>query len=529
MKSLHVATWLAILNLMLMMPGYAAKTGTLAGQDDAEAGLDDNEIAWFTGSVDEAFAHARTEQKPIFLYWGAVWCPPCHEIKVTVFDTPDFVERSRLFVPVYLDGDTANAQAIGERFGVLGYPTMIVFAPDGAEITRIPGGIDIQAYATVLDLTLRNARPVDDLLSGVLDDGARLSAADCRLVAFYSWGQNESILAGLDEAETFKKLYQACPRRLKVARSRLYLDYLGKAIDNANAAEDARPLTAAQKKEALVEVTRFIDSYRAVKANIYTALFDGPKFTRALTEPDTRARKTLTAKYLRTFDRLGKDELVFKTERLYTLIGKMGFERIDNEEAALSSALIDETRALIAWADSTTKDPYERQTVINGASNVLEEAGMNDDARILLTAEIEKSRQPYYFMVSLAHVEQAAGNDEVALQWLARAYEEATGPATRFQWGSYYVVGLVEMTPEDTEAITAAVLSVVSEIEADQAFYQRSTRYLKRMERTLQTWNNDSQYGDSVKNIRSGVMAICADIPADKPARKTCASFLEGV
>ena len=47
----------------------------------------------------------------------------------------EFIERSSLFVPVYLDGDTELAQAQGERFGVLGYPTMIVLAPDGTEIT----------------------------------------------------------------------------------------------------------------------------------------------------------------------------------------------------------------------------------------------------------------------------------------------------------------------------------------------------------------------------------------------------------
>ena len=50
-----------------------------------------------------------------------------------------------MFIPVYLDGDDENAQANGERFAVLGYPTMIVFDADGTELTRIPNGIDIQA------------------------------------------------------------------------------------------------------------------------------------------------------------------------------------------------------------------------------------------------------------------------------------------------------------------------------------------------------------------------------------------------
>ena len=54
----------------------------------------------------------------------------CHAISATVFKSPEFLERSKLFVPVYLDGDTENAQAYGEKFSVRGYPTMIVFDSD---------------------------------------------------------------------------------------------------------------------------------------------------------------------------------------------------------------------------------------------------------------------------------------------------------------------------------------------------------------------------------------------------------------
>ncbi|NIL94734.1 MAG: thioredoxin fold domain-containing protein, partial [Woeseiaceae bacterium] len=125
-------------------------------------------IAWFAGSVDQAFSHAATEGKPVYLYWGAAWCPPCHAINATVFSSPEFQERSKLFVPVYLDGDTESAQFWGEKFGVLGYPTMIVFDPDGIELTRIPGGLDLQAYANVLDLVLSEAAPVGVLVESVL-------------------------------------------------------------------------------------------------------------------------------------------------------------------------------------------------------------------------------------------------------------------------------------------------------------------------------------------------------------------------
>jgi hypothetical protein len=287
------------------------------------------------------------------------------------------------------------------------------------------------------------------------------------------------------------------------------------------------PLDAADKAAALAELDRILDDYAAVKASVYATLFDVARFTRVLTEPGSDERAALTEKYLTTLARMRDDESIFKTERLYTAIGKMRFERIDDQEAEISDALKDEVRALVRWADETTTDVYERQTVINGASNVLEEAGMDEEGKALLLAELEKSKQPYYFMVGIADIEQAAGNYEAALGWLKRAYDEATGPATRFQWGTYYVAGLVDMAPDDAERIRDAVMSVIGEIEDERAFYQRPKRYLRRMESKLEAWNEGDRNRDSIVKIRDGVRRVCMTIPAEDSARATCESFLE--
>src|SRR5213075_1107692 len=38
-------------------------------------------IAWFDGDVNAAFSAAKTSNKPVLLYWGAQWCPPCKQLK----------------------------------------------------------------------------------------------------------------------------------------------------------------------------------------------------------------------------------------------------------------------------------------------------------------------------------------------------------------------------------------------------------------------------------------------------------------
>src|SRR5437762_9685551 len=62
-------------------------------------------IAWYEGNVDAAFKDAKASNKPVLLYWGAEWCPPCKQLKSAVFTRPDFIEKSKLFVAVHLDGD----------------------------------------------------------------------------------------------------------------------------------------------------------------------------------------------------------------------------------------------------------------------------------------------------------------------------------------------------------------------------------------------------------------------------------------
>ena len=106
----------------------------------------------------------KRENRPVLLYWGAEWCPFCHTLKSTVFSRPDFIAKSHLFLPVYLDGDDDGAQKWGEQFGIQGYPTLIVLDADQHEIIRLGAGRDVSQYATILDLALDNLQPADVLL-----------------------------------------------------------------------------------------------------------------------------------------------------------------------------------------------------------------------------------------------------------------------------------------------------------------------------------------------------------------------------
>ncbi|MGV6825679.1 MAG: thioredoxin family protein, partial [bacterium] len=95
-----------------------------------------SDIRWMTSGVETAITEATRTNKPVFIYWGADWCPPCARLKATLFRDPQFINKSRQFVMLYLDGDSINAQQEAERLNVTGYPTLVLLDQHGQERMR---------------------------------------------------------------------------------------------------------------------------------------------------------------------------------------------------------------------------------------------------------------------------------------------------------------------------------------------------------------------------------------------------------
>lgn len=483
-------------------------------------------IAWVKpdgASLDAVFAKAKTENKPVFLYWGAVWCPPCNQIKATVFNRPDFIERSKGFIPVYLDGDTPGAQKLGALFKVRGYPTTILFKPDGTELTRLPGEVDAVQYMQVLKLGMTATQPIKETLTAALASAGgatpTLTADAWNMLAYYAWDTDEAqLLAQTEVVPTLQQLVKNCPPQYAEAQARLTL----RAAVMAGAGEGA----TSTQSQALPAVTAVLSNVTGARANADILVNYAAELLGALTAAGSAERTALTSQLNAALDKLASDQTLSKADQLGAVQAKVAMAMLGKPKSSkpeLPAELIAQAQAAAAKADQTGTDKYERQAIIPSAAHLLSEVGMIDASDALLTGELPKAVSGYYHMLVLASNAKRRGDKVASLDWAEKAYAGSLGPATRLQWGSGYVSKLIELSPQDSARIEKAASQVIGELEAaPETFYERNRRSLQKMGVQLTKWNADGKHAAVLKKLTAQLNDICTKLPEADSARGAC-------
>ena len=484
--------------------------------DKANAALS---INWQYGQVPEALTRAQDQGKPVLLFWGAQWCPPCMQLKSTVFKQPDFIRKTRQFITVYLDGDSEGAQRWGEHFAIIGYPTLIVLRPDGTELTRISSGMDLAAYPRVLDSATRQTRPTGELLTAALSDPAQLQDDDWTLLAYYGWFQDHGRALG-DRAlqPVLEQLSTAAPNPALANRFR-FLARIAAVSEGEGALPDSEQASTADM------LAKMLSDRPQLRAAIDELNYFAVRLLLASTEAGSESRKALAQQLDAAMQAASSDAQLSIKDRLYAVRTRIELHKALNgvDADAVPDALKAAARDIVAWAEQAASTPAERQAMANYARYTLESAGLDGDAEQLLLAEIERSENPYYFMPALAGYAQARGEIDQALAWLERAYRESTGPATRAQWGYGYLMGLLEMAPERTEQVEAVALEIIGELrQHPSAYYQRTRMRFERLDVALQAWSNQQEAAASLGKISEAMQAVCVQLPVDSDTRNSC-------
>lgn len=476
------------------------------------------------------FAQAKATNKPVFLYWGAVWCPPCNQVKATVFNRQDFIERSRWFVPVYLDGDTAGAQKLGAQFKVRGYPTMILLRPDGQEITRLPGEVDANAYVEVLGLGMAAAGGVKDALQRALSaGGSSATATDWQMLAFYAWDQDEGqVVAKADLSATLQRLAQNCPPQHQDVAIRFAL----KAVVASQQERQAVSLG----KETLERLRGVWSNPAQLRANADVLLNYAGELVGGLTEPGSAPRAELVQRLDAAFQSLATEARLSKLDRLgavqaQVVLAKLELKNQPELKAAWrpKPALVQRVQQAVRAVKVSALTPFERQALVPAAADLLSEVRLWDESDALLKAELDKAISPYYHMLMLAANARARGDVGQALAWSEKAWGAAQGNATRLQWGVGYINRLIDLAPSDASRIEKAAAAVLGEVDpVPENFYERNRRGLERLGKRLVAWGaQPGERHDALARLQTQWQSTCDKLPIQDEARSACTSVFK--
>ena len=123
------------------LAGHSNPLQPLAGFGASQQGAAANQLEFTriksVADLDRALDAAKAAGRPVMLDFYADWCVSCKEMEHLTFTDPGVqaaLARATLLQADVTANDEAD-QALLQRFGILGPPTIVFFGPDGAERT----------------------------------------------------------------------------------------------------------------------------------------------------------------------------------------------------------------------------------------------------------------------------------------------------------------------------------------------------------------------------------------------------------
>lgn len=122
-------------------------------------------VSWIAADV--AVTAARAESRPILYDFTAAWCAPCHVLDREGWNNREIAAlvNERFVAARVVDRqreEGENTPAIAElqrRYGVEGFPTLVVASADGREIGKLTGWRGRETLATFLREARKKAGP----------------------------------------------------------------------------------------------------------------------------------------------------------------------------------------------------------------------------------------------------------------------------------------------------------------------------------------------------------------------------------
>lgn len=491
------------------------------GKENKIQSQDKTNGVWYEGSVEQALAEAKTEKKSVLLYWGAVWCPPCAEIKSQVFSHPEFPNLVQDIIAVYIDGDAEGAQSYSDQFKAQGYPTLLVLNAQGDELMRIDHATSYAEFASALRSALASTEPIQALVARARV--GKVSDVQWTRIA-YQYG--EELTGGSNPGESLvarHQLFKQCPPHLDAAKARLAGLFLSAA---AGWSEEQKATETSRWKQVendfnIAAKTMFASPASTVAARSIILYEAAPVLRLLAPDGASPAHAEWKSQWLEAAASLQQQDQLSIDTRLWTVYPELAIHlEFAGEDHAIPHSLKARIIAASHQADREATTEIDRKAVVSGAAHLLKQVGDFDAAREMLRKELLITKTPWYYQSSLSSLEEAAGNLDQALVWSEKARQSAEGRATKIQW----IVNDLRLTAKTLtkSAQQSDRLShLISEyydttFALSDGFSGRNAARARAVAGTLQPFAKDQQ----IARIWRSYQAKCANLPIDQA--QTC-------
>lgn len=120
-----------------------------SGSNDPQVGKMTLKGLKFYTALPPAFAEAKVQDKPLFVYFRSETCGWCRKFEAETFTNQSVIETlNENFILVSIDVYQQKNETRG--FGVFGTPTSVFLYPNSTEILRIRGYTDNQTFLNII-------------------------------------------------------------------------------------------------------------------------------------------------------------------------------------------------------------------------------------------------------------------------------------------------------------------------------------------------------------------------------------------
>jgi thiol-disulfide isomerase/thioredoxin len=110
-----------------------------------------SKLVWLN-NLEEASASAKAKHKMVLVDFYTTWCGPCKMMDRETYSDPAIEQcMNQGFVPVKINAEDAKyGEAVATKYGITGYPTMLVLDGNGKVVDKVRGYAEAKPFLTAL-------------------------------------------------------------------------------------------------------------------------------------------------------------------------------------------------------------------------------------------------------------------------------------------------------------------------------------------------------------------------------------------